>query len=99
MRSRPPLTGQVTLRHWRNRAGSGNQHSRPHPQPSHGYLRHPSGSLMYTIKYGFDFGRVARRGLENVRAELLEKVLAYNFCRLAACRAAKAREESLARAA
>jgi len=56
-------------------------------------------SLMYTIKYGFDFGRVARRGLENVRAELLEKVLAYNFCRLAACRAAKAREESLARAA
>lgn len=56
-------------------------------------------SLMYTIKYGFDFGRVARRGLENVRAELLEKVLAYNFCRLADCRAAKAREESLARAA
>ena len=56
-------------------------------------------SLMYTIKYGFDFGRVARRGLENVRAELLEKVLAYNFCRLAACLAAKAREESLAWAA
>ena len=56
-------------------------------------------SLMYTIKYGFDFGRVARRGLENVRAELLEKVLAYNFCRLATCRAAKAREESLAWAA
>jgi IS5 family transposase len=45
-------------------------------------------SLMFTIKYGFDFGRVARRGLENVRAELLEKALAYNFCRLAACRAA-----------
>ncbi len=43
-------------------------------------------SLMFTIKNGFDFGRVARRGLENVRAELLEKVLAYNFCRLAACR-------------
>ncbi|MBI3734553.1 MAG: transposase [Chloroflexi bacterium] len=43
-------------------------------------------SLMFTIKYGFDFGRVARRGLENVQAELLEKVLAYNFCRLAACR-------------
>ena len=58
-------------------------------------------SLMYTIKYGFDFGRVARRGLENVRAELLEKVLAYNFCRLATCRAAKDREheELLARAA
>jgi IS5 family transposase len=56
-------------------------------------------SLMYTIKYGFDFGRVARRGLENVRAELLEKVLAYNFCRLAAFRATKAREASLAQAA
>ena len=38
-------------------------------------------SLMFTIKYCFDFGRVMRRGIENVRAELLEKVLAYNFCR------------------
>jgi IS5 family transposase len=45
-------------------------------------------SLMFTIKHGFDFGRVARRGLQNVRAELLEKVLAYNFCRMAACRRA-----------
>ena len=38
-------------------------------------------SLMYTIKYGFDFDRVMRRGIENVRAELMEKVLAYNACR------------------
>lgn len=38
-------------------------------------------SLMYTIKYGFNFDRVVRRGIENVRAELLEKVLAYNCCR------------------
>lgn len=54
-------------------------------------------SLMFTIKNGFDFGRVARRGLENVRAELLEKVLAYNFCRIAACRRARiTREESQA---
>jgi len=54
-------------------------------------------SLMFTIKNGFDFGRVARRGLENVRAELLEKVLAYNFCRLAACRRAPViREEAQA---
>lgn len=43
-------------------------------------------SLMFTIKHGFDFGRVARRGIHNVRAELLEKVLAYNFCRMARCR-------------
>lgn len=54
-------------------------------------------SLMFTIKNGFDFGRVARRGLENVRAELLEKVLAYNFCRLANCRFTKfAEDEPLA---
>jgi hypothetical protein len=39
-------------------------------------------SLMFTIKYCFNFGRVTRRGIENVRAELLEKVLAYNFCRI-----------------
>jgi IS5 family transposase len=39
-------------------------------------------SLMFTIKYGFNFGKVMRRGIENVRAELLEKVLAYNFCRM-----------------
>jgi len=38
-------------------------------------------SLMYTIKFGFDFDRVVRRGITNVRAELLEKVLAYNCCR------------------
>jgi IS5 family transposase len=45
-------------------------------------------SLMFTIKQGFDFGRVMRRGLNNVRAELLEKVLAYNLCRMANCRRA-----------
>ena len=39
-------------------------------------------SLMFTIKNGFDFGQVMRRGLEAVRAELLEKVLAYNCCRM-----------------
>jgi IS5 family transposase len=48
-------------------------------------------SLMFTLKHGFDFGRVARRGLENVEAEMLEKVLAYNFCRMATCRRAAAK--------
>lgn len=43
-------------------------------------------SLMFTIKHNFDFGRVMRRGIENVRSELLEKVLAYNFCRIAELR-------------
>ena len=37
-------------------------------------------SLMYTLKQGFDFGEVARRGLLAVHAELLEKALAYNVC-------------------
>lgn len=50
-------------------------------------------SLMFTIKHGFDFGRVMRRGLENVRAELLEKVLAYNFCRMASSRSAATEAE------
>jgi len=40
-------------------------------------------SLMYTLKQGFHFGEVARRGLLAVHAELLEKALAYNI-RLAA---------------
>ncbi len=43
-------------------------------------------SLMFTIKHGFNFGKVLRRGIENVRAELLEKVLAYNFCRMSEVR-------------
>jgi len=47
-------------------------------------------SLMFVLKHGFDFRRVARRGLENVRAEMIEKSLAYNFCRMAACRRAAA---------
>lgn len=39
-------------------------------------------SLMFTIKDGFAFGELGRRGIEAVRDELLEKVLAYNFCRI-----------------
>ena len=53
-------------------------------------------SLMFTIKHGFGFGRVARRGIDRVHAELLEKVLAYNFCRMAACRRADSDESRLA---
>ena len=37
-------------------------------------------SLMFTLKHGFHFGEVARRGLSAVYAELLEKALAYNLC-------------------
>ena len=37
---------------------------------------------MFTIKHGFDFGEVMRRGIENARAELMDKVIAYNFYRM-----------------
>ena len=39
-------------------------------------------SLMFTIKDGFEFGELGRRGIAAVRDELLEKVLAYNCCRI-----------------
>ena len=46
-------------------------------------------SLMFTLKQGFDFGEVARRGLAAVYGELLEKALAYNLCHLARMRHAR----------
>lgn len=39
-------------------------------------------SLMFTIKDGFEFGELGRRGIDAVRDELLEKVRAYNGCRI-----------------
>ncbi len=54
-------------------------------------------SLIFTIKDGFEFGEVGRRGLEAVRDELLEKVLAYNCCRIVLMR--KRRREELDQAA
>jgi len=39
-------------------------------------------SLMFVLKYSFDFGVLRRRGTEAVRAELTEKVIAYNFCKM-----------------
>ena len=35
-------------------------------------------SLMFTIKYSFNFGQLRRTGLEQVRCELFGKILAYN---------------------
>jgi len=54
-------------------------------------------SLMFTIKDGFAFGELGRRGIEAVREELLEKVLAYNCCRTILMR--KRREEEHRRVA
>ena len=45
-------------------------------------IRSAVESLIYTLKNGFNFGYVARRGLPNVVPELIEKVLAYNFCHM-----------------
>jgi len=39
--------------------------------------------LIGRLKNRWSFGKVARRGLERVRAELTEKVIAFNFMRLA----------------
>ena len=47
---------------------------------------------MFTIKDGFEFGALGRRGLEAVREELLEKVLAYNCCRIILMRKRKGRD-------
>jgi len=46
-------------------------------------------SLMFCIKFSFNFGRNMRRGIENVRDEMMEKVLAYNFARMVKIRQRK----------
>ena len=49
-------------------------------------------SLMFTLKYCFEFGQLRRTEIEDVRAELLEKVIAYNICRAIAIKQAAAKE-------
>lgn len=51
-------------------------------------------SLMFTLKHNHDLDRVMRRGIDAVRSELLEKVIAYNFSRLITFR--QRREKQLA---
>jgi hypothetical protein len=45
-------------------------------------MRSSVESVIFQIKQGFDFGQVARRGLDRVREELTAKVIAFNFYRL-----------------
>ena len=45
-------------------------------------MRSAVESLMFTLKYVFEFGLPRRRGLENVRNEMLEKITAYNFVKM-----------------
>ncbi len=47
-------------------------------------------SLIFTLKHVFAFGRLRRRGREEVYAELLEKVIAYHFSRMLLVRQQKA---------
>jgi hypothetical protein len=39
-------------------------------------------SLVFTLKEGFEFRQMVRRAHDNVLAEMLEKVLAYNICQI-----------------
>ncbi|MCI0621115.1 MAG: hypothetical protein L0387_05490 [Acidobacteria bacterium] len=49
-------------------------------------------SLVFTLKDGYEFGQLLRRGAENVRAELTEKILAYNIGQIIRVRERRARE-------
>jgi IS5 family transposase len=47
-------------------------------------------SLMFTLKHNHEFDRMKRTGLQAVRAEMVEKVLAYNFRRIRTLRIRRA---------
>ena len=49
-------------------------------------------SLMFMIKFGYAFGALGRRGIDAVRAELQEKVFAYNCCRIILIRKRRERQ-------
>jgi IS5 family transposase len=50
-------------------------------------------SLVFTLKDGYEFGQLLRRESQNVRAELTEKVLAYNISQIIRVRARRVREK------
>src|ERR1700719_579258 len=56
-------------------------------------------SLVFTLKEGFEFGEMARRSHENVLAEMLEKVLAYNISQIIRVRKKLSEAEQMERAA
>jgi transposase, IS5 family len=56
-------------------------------------------SLVFTLKEGFEFGEMARRTQENVLAEMLEKVLAYNIFQIIRLRKKLSEPEEMERAA
>ena len=56
-------------------------------------------SLVFTLKEGFEFGEMKRRTHENVLAEMLEKVLAYNICQIIRVRKKLSEPQEVGRAA
>jgi hypothetical protein len=56
-------------------------------------------SLVFTLKEGFEFGKMSRRSHENVLAEMLEKVLAYNISQIILVRKKLSELEQMERAA
>jgi hypothetical protein len=56
-------------------------------------------SLVFTLKEGFEFGEMVRRTHENVLAEMLEKVLAYNISQIIRVRRKLSEPQEMERAA
>ena len=56
-------------------------------------------SLVFTLKEGFEFVHMMRRTHENVLAEMLEKVLAYNISQIIRVRKKLSEPEDFERAA
>jgi hypothetical protein len=52
-------------------------------------------SIIFNLKYSYDLGRMRRRGLTAVRAEMLEKVIAFNFARMALITSRKQHDEAM----
>jgi hypothetical protein len=61
--------------------------------------RSPMESLVFTLKEGFEFGEMMRRTHQNVLAEMLEKVLAYNISQIIRVRKRLSEPEATQRAA
>ena len=56
-------------------------------------------SLVFTLKESFEFGELMRRTHENVLAEMLEKVLAYNISQIIRVRKKLSEPQEMERAA
>ena len=53
-------------------------------------------SLMFILKYVYNFGKVRRRGIDAVRDELMEKAIAYNIMRMVHLRRERRKQIPLA---